>query len=90
MNNLINGIENIELNNGEKYTCFANLDLNGKHYIYLVQPDEPFKICFAEQIIQNDELEIRVVTSRQEKAEVLEAFQKALEEAQQQIKKENP
>lgn len=67
--------EAITLDDNQDYLCADTIQLNDKHYLYLVTVTEPVKVCFAEQIIVNDKPQISVIGNQAEKLKILAALQ---------------
>ena len=61
--------------NNQEYLCFDQAKLDGKHYLYLITTDEPAEICFAEQIVQNDEPQVRLIGNQAEKIKLFKLLQ---------------
>jgi len=70
--------EIIKLSNNKEYICCGTVADNGIDYVYLMSNFKPLEIKFARQAIVNDEIEITVIGSKEEKEKVLKLFQDSL------------
>ena len=68
--------ETAVLEDNRKYTCFANLNLDGTDYIFLISNFKPTEVKFAEQRTIEGELQIKIVTEKKLKNELYNLFQK--------------
>ena len=68
--------EAVTLSNGREYICFSTAEENGKDYVYLMTWEKPIEVRFAEQtMLDNNQLDVRMVQDRDEKAHLLRLFQ---------------
>lgn len=74
MNNVKMG-EIIELDNGKKYLCFDQIKENEFNYLYLITTTNPVEVKFAKQNINNNDSNIIIIGTKEEKKYVLELFQ---------------
>ena len=65
---------------GIEYLCVDTIKLDGKDYVYLTTVEEPLTICFAEQKMQENELQIHEISAKTEKVKLFEAFQKQIKQ----------
>ena len=61
--------------NDIEYLCFDTTDLDNKHYLYLITTDEPNEIFFAEQIMEGDDLKVRIIGNKAEKTKLIKKMQ---------------
>lgn len=66
--------ETAVLEDGREYTCFANLNDNGKDYVFLMSNFKPLEIKFAEQRIIDGDLQIQIVANQELKVKLLNKF----------------
>ena len=64
------------LSGGKEYIVFAQTMYNGEDFVYLMSNFIPLEIMFARQIVNGDDLELKVVSSQEEKKELLKVFLK--------------
>jgi len=65
---------------GTEYLCIDTIRLNDRDYVYLTTIEEPLVICFAEQKMQENELQIREISTKAEKIKLFEAFQQQIKQ----------
>ena len=70
----INFGEVIELENCEEYICFSKIEEDGKHYVFLLSNFKPLVVKFAEEIVDGDQIGIRLVEDPELKAHLFEVF----------------
>lgn len=58
-----------------EYLCFDTADIDGKQYLYLITTDEPNEIHFAEQIMEGDNLKVRIIGNLAEKQKLIKIMQ---------------
>lgn len=60
--------EIVTLSDNREYVCLGIIaSEDNKKFLYLVTTSEPIKFCFAEEILLNGIIKMRVVGSRDEK-----------------------
>lgn len=74
MNNNLEQGDIITLSDNKEYIVFATTSSNGKNYVYLMTTKEPIEICFAEQTIINNQLDLRILSNQDEKIAALNLF----------------
>ena len=71
--------EIITLDNNKEYLCFGRAVAdNQKKYLYLMSTSEPIEIRFAEEMIDESGVQVRVIGSKEEKQIALAAFKKSM------------
>lgn len=71
--------EIITLDNNKEYLCFGRAVAdNQKKYLYLMSTSEPIEIRFAEEMIDESGVQVRVIGSKEEKQIALTAFKKSM------------
>lgn len=68
--------EIITLSNNKEYICFSTATENGKDYVYLISNFKPLEIKFGEQLIEGQDLNIRIINNIEEKQNLLNLFQR--------------
>lgn len=66
--------ELITLSNNKEYVCFDTLTYNGADYVYLMSNFKPLEIKFGVQILQDNQINIRIINNQEEKQKVLSLF----------------
>lgn len=66
--------ETVVLEDGKEYTCFANLEDNGKEYVFLISNSKPVEVRFAEQRLVSGELQIKIILNKELKIYLLNKF----------------
>lgn len=61
------------LSNNKKYTCFYNLVVDGKDFVFLMGHEQDI-VKIAEQQLINDELSLRIVNDEQTKERLLKLY----------------
>ena len=75
---MINVGEAITLDDGQEYLCFEQVELDGKHYLYLITTNEPNLVRLAEQMGADDDLQIRIIGEKTEKQQLIAALRNKL------------
>ncbi|MBE6138385.1 MAG: hypothetical protein E7173_01400 [Firmicutes bacterium] len=68
--------EIITLSNDKEYICFSTAESDGKDYVYLMSNFKPLEIKFAEQFMEGEKVNVRIINEQEEKQKVLALFQK--------------
>ena len=66
--------EIVVLEDDSEYTCFANFIVQGKDIVFLINNLKPSEIKFAEQILENGELQLRIIDDTKEKDYLLSVY----------------
>lgn len=66
--------EVIQLSNNKEYICVANIANEEKNYVLLMSNFKPLEIKFAEQIINGDNINMRIINNQEEKLKVMDLF----------------
>lgn len=64
--------EIIMLNDQKEYICVKCFNLNNKDYILMMSNFKPLEIKFAEQIINDNKIDIRIINNQEEKTKIME------------------
>ena len=72
--------EIITLDNKKEYICVSRKDYQGSSYLYLISNFKPLEVRFAKEIIINSETRIEIVNEKGLKVQLLELFQKELQD----------
>ena len=66
--------EVIVLSNNKEYICMATKENNGKDYVLLMSNFKPLEVKFAEQIINGDKVNVRIINNQEEKIDMMKLF----------------
>lgn len=67
--------ETIVLEDNREYTCFANIEDNGKDYVFLISNFKPVEVKIAEQILIGNDLNFKFITNSELKKYLFNLFQ---------------
>ena len=62
------------IEDNKEYIVFSRLNDNGFDYVYLMSNFKPLEIKFAKQILNGDNLELEIVSNKEEKQRLLTLF----------------
>lgn len=60
----------VTLNNNKEYVCFEAITYNNKRYLYLISNFKPIEIFFANEIIENGQAKLIIVSDAKEKKDL--------------------
>ena len=70
--------EVVKLSNNKEYICVKTFILDAKDYMILMGNFRPLEIKFAQQIIEGDKVNVRLIENQEEKVKIME-FMKDLD-----------
>ncbi len=70
--------EGIILEDGQEYLCLEKIEFEGKNYVYLTTIEEPYSICFGEEVIIDNEPQIIIIGEKETKLKLLPLFQEKI------------
>lgn len=72
----------VTMSNDRSYLIFKTAKtLEGRKYLYLVTTDEPLEMQIAEQVVNGEKYDMRIVTERAEKEVLLQLLKIVLKTA---------
>ena len=72
--------ETVYLEENREYAVITSVDKDNETYVYLVTTDEPYKVKFAKEIWNSDNLDLEIVHEKELKEELLQLFQNKLKQ----------
>ena len=66
------------LDDGKEYICFFEVEENGNNYVFLISNEKPIKVRFAKQTLNNNELNLEMISDQSLKEHLLDLFEEKM------------